>query len=403
MSAMHGEDVPGIDPAWLEAVLRPLEESRTLPSAAYTSPDVLAWERRRFFEATWVCLGRSGLVERPGDQVAVRAGTEAIVLTRDDEGSVHGFFNVCRHRGHELLEGGERRNHRVIQCPYHAWVYNLDGTLRGAPGFHHRAGFDRGDHPLSAVRLAEWRGWLFANVSGDGGELREHVGNLDEILAPYQPERLSVAVRHDYEVAANWKIVTENYHECYHCSSIHPELCKVTPPDSGENIEPTGVWVGGSMELMDHARTMSLTGESFGVVLPGLDGRRRRQVLYCALFPNLLLSPHPDYVLTHRLEPLTPGRTRVECEWLFPPEAVEREGFDPAYAVEFWDITNRQDWRACESVQRGVASRGFRPGPLSEREDEVHDFMALVARGYLEGRVSSPAPRPSPAVPATGG
>jgi Rieske 2Fe-2S family protein len=335
-------------------------------------------------------LPRSDLERALAPMGESRAGTETVMLTRGEDQRLRAFFNVCRHRGHELLELGESRTNKVIQCPYHAWIYNLDGTLRGAPGFNKDEGFDRSEHPLSEVRVDEWRGWVFVNVSADAPGLGEHVGNLDEHLAPYEPERLVTAVRHNYEVAANWKVVTENYHECYHCSSIHPELCRVTPPDSGENIEPTGVWVGGSMDLMDHAETMSLSGESHGEPLRGLNARQQRQVLYLALFPNLLISPHPDYVLTHRLEPLEPGRTKIECEWLFPAEVAARDGFDPSYAVEFWDITNRQDWGACESVQRGIRSRGFRPGPLSSREDEVHDFMALVARGYIEGLVRPP-------------
>ncbi len=197
--------------------------------------------------------------------------------------------------------------------------------------------------------------------------------------------------RHDYVVEANWKIVVENYHECYHCPSIHPELCQVSPPDSGINLAPTGSWVGGTMDLHPEAETMSMTGESFGVTMRGLDATQRRQVLYFGLFPNLLISIHPDYVLTHRLQPLAPDQTYVECEWLFSREAVESEGFDPSYARDFWDITNRQDWRACEGVQRGVSSRGYRQGPLSPREDAVYQFITMVARGYLEGEVSRPA------------
>jgi glycine betaine catabolism A len=116
-------------------------------------------------------------------------------------------------------------------------------------------------------------------------------------------------------------------------------------------------------------------------------------VYYYQLFPNLLISLHPDYVLTHRLRPQAPDRTAVECEWLFSREAVEQEGFDPSYATEFWDITNRQDWHACEAVQRGVSSRGYRRGPLSPREDAVYQLITMVANGYLAGGVARPASR----------
>ena len=160
------------------------------------------------------------------------------------------------------------------------------------------------------------------------------------------------------------------------------------------------------MDLMAHAETMSLTGESSASTLPGLDEASTRQVFYFGLFPNLLISPHPDYVMTHRLEPLAPDLTRIECRWLFPPEATERQGFDPGYAVEFWDITNRQDWAACEAVQRGVSSRGYRPGPLAVDEDNVHQFQTMVAQGYLDGapaRPVAPARRANGAMASSGG
>jgi Rieske 2Fe-2S family protein len=146
------------------------------------------------------------------------------------------------------------------------------------------------------------------------------------------------------------------------------------------------------MDLKEDAVTMSISGESGGVPIPGLDPRRLREVGYIGLFPNLLISPHPDYVMTHRIEPVSPGRSRIECQWLFPPEAWERDGFDPSYAVEFWDLTNRQDWNACESVQRGVASRGYRPGPLALEEDNVHQLLTMIAGGYLEGGPGKPVP-----------
>jgi Rieske 2Fe-2S family protein len=280
-------------------------------------------------------------------------------------------------------------------------VYGLDGRLSGAPRFSGVPGFDKGAYPLIRARVGEWHGWVFVNPSGDAAPFAEHVGNLDELLAPWEAGRLRVAARHEYVIAANWKTITENYHECYHCPSIHPALCDVTPVDSGENFPHEGLWVGGSMELKDFAQTMSLTGESAGVRIRGLNDRQAREVSYVGLFPNLLISLHPDYVMTHRFEPLGPGETEVTCEWLFPPEAWDRPGFSAEYASEFWDLTNREDWRACESVYRGLQSRGFRQGPFEWSEDEVHSFMALVARGYLDGRASAPPPVHAPAAAAS--
>jgi Rieske 2Fe-2S family protein len=394
---------PPIDVGLLAPVLAPLGRARSLPADAYVSDAVFEWEQRHFFEGSWVALGRSSLVAAAGDQAAVDVGAESILLTRDEEGALHAFYNVCRHRGHQLLECGATANKRNIKCPYHAWVYELDGRLRGAPRFKRLPSSDPVYEGLVPVAASEWHGWVFVNASGTAPPFADHVGNLDELLAPYRPEALAPGATHQYEVRANWKIIVENYHECYHCTSIHPELCRVTPPSSGDSRDPTGLWVGGSMDLMAHAQTMSLSGESGGVPIPGLDARQLRQVFYFGLFPNLLISPHPDYVMTHRLEPVGPDRTRIECQWLFPPQALERDGFDPSYAIEFWDLTNRQDWQACESVQRGVSSRGYRQGPLAIDEDNVHQFQTMVAGGYLDGAPARPVAPMRQAPPGASG
>jgi glycine betaine catabolism A len=147
------------------------------------------------------------------------------------------------------------------------------------------------------------------------------------------------------------------------------------------------------MWLNEGAETMSLDGRSGGVMIPSVPEARRRDIVYLHLFPNLLVSLHPDYVMTHRMVALAPDRTAVECQWLFPAAAFELPGFDPAYAADFWDLTNRQDWGACESVQRGLTTRGFRPGPLStSTEYVVKSFVDMTARGYLAGSLPVPEP-----------
>jgi Rieske 2Fe-2S family protein len=251
----------------------------------------------------------------------------------------------------------------------------LDGSLITAPGFRDVESFDGASFGLVELPIETWHGWVFVNATGDAQPFVEHVGALDGIVAPYSPEMLSLRVAHTYELAANWKVIAENYHECYHCPLIHPELCQVSPPTSGDNYDLPGSWVGGSMELREHAETMSLDGRSGGVALPGVNPRK---VEYLHLLPNLLISAHPDYVMTHLLEPLAANRTRIVCSWYFASSDI-----DPSYAVDFWDLTNRQDWAACESVQRGLASPHFRPGPLASNEDAVHDFVQRIARGYL--------------------
>ena len=379
-----------IDRAALADVLAPFGRSRNLPATAYHSPELFSWEQSELFDRHWVCLGRTEDLLRPGQLRALNHGEESVLITRDRDGVVRGFSNVCRHRGHPLLEVGEPVDARLIRCRYHSWSYRFDGGLRAAPTLTQSPDFDATEWPLNPLAVGEWLGWLFLDMSGETSPLEEVFGNLGHYLAPYEPERLIRVERHSYEVAANWKLVVENYHECYHCTSIHPELCQVTPPDSGQDIAPTGLWCGGTMTLKDHAVTMSLTGASEGVNFRRLPPGQEREVLYIGLFPNLLISPHPDYVMTHRIIPLAPDRTFIECDWLFPPEALERSNFNPAYAVDFWDITNREDWTACENVQRGTRNRGFRPGPLSPWESTIYQFLNMVAQAYSGQRVTPP-------------
>ena len=361
-----------------------------LPAAAYTSPEVLAWERRHLYAGSWTCLGRADDLLGGGTrQRAVTIGDIGCLVVRD-HGALRMFANTCRHRGHELLPDGGASDRRLVSCPYHAWTYDLSGALKGAPGFRDVEGFDRAEHDLVELPVTTWHGWVLGHAlhalgSPEVPEFGTHVGDLEGILAPYDAGSLVVADRHAYEVSANWKVIAENYHECYHCPLIHPELCEVTPPDSGDNYDLPGAWVGGSMDLRPGMATMSRSGELAATPLPGVDPAR---VEYVHLLPNLLVSAHPDYVMTHRLVPLDPGHTWVECTWLVLPGAGEA-----AAAVEFWDLTNRQDWAACESVQRGLQSPHFRPGPFAPNEDAVAQLVATIRAAYRAGGVlpSSPA------------
>ena len=255
-----------VDPDALDRSLRAFGLSTMLPAAAYTGDDVLAWELRHLFAGTWPCLGRAEELGTAGvTQRALLAGDIPVLLTFAG-GQVRAFANTCRHRGHELLEGSS--DSTVVRCPYHCWVYGLDGTLRAAPGFRQVATFRPEEYPLVELPCETWHGWVFVNATGDAAPFTGHVGALAGILAPYRPESLHLRARHSYDVAANWKVVCENYHECYHCPQIHPELCRVSPPASGANYTLPGAWVGGSMEL--RSETMSLSGRSAGPPLPAV-------------------------------------------------------------------------------------------------------------------------------------
>jgi Rieske 2Fe-2S family protein len=198
-----------------------------------------------------------------------------------------------------------------------------------------------------------------------------------------------------YDVAANWKLIIHNYSECLHCPGVHPQLQKLSHHLSGEN-EPAGTaYLGGRMRLRDGIATLSHDGQSRRACLPGLDVVDCRFVYYYALLPNLLLSLHPDYVMTHTLWPRGVDRTEIVCEWLFHPEETTRRDFDAEDAVGFWDMTNRQDWHVCEQMQLGLKSRAYRPGPYSHREDLLHGFDRLIIeleRKAFAGSLAGAAP-----------
>ena len=299
-----------------------------LPPAAYTSDAVFAWEQANILSG-WICVGHAADLGEPASQRAVDTGNGGVLLTRDEQGVARAFANTCRHRGHELLPCGGSRKARSIVCPYHSWSYKLDGTLRAAPGFRDVPGFDPGEFGLVPVPVAEWHGYLFVDPSGTAGDFADHLPGLDEVIGGYRPEDLVVVATHSYELATNWKVIVENYQECYHCSTIHPELSRISPPDSGATIEPRGDWLAGWMDLIPQATTMSLDGRSDGRPIAGLSETELRTVMYVVAYPNLLISLHPDYVMTHVMRPLAADRTQVECAWAFPREVARAGGLRP--------------------------------------------------------------------------
>jgi Rieske 2Fe-2S family protein len=365
----------------VERTRRPLEQATQLPRAAFTDPDVLLWEQDALFRGGWVCAGHADQVRERGDFLMVEIGGDSVFVVADDDGIPRAFHNVCRHRGARLVQEPEGRMRR-LQCPYHAWTYGFDGALRSAPFTEGLEDFDAACNGLKPVRLAVVEGLLLLDLSGTAPAPQEHVGDLEALMARYRFGELRRGARLVYDVGANWKAIAENYSECLHCPGVHPELNRLSHYLSGEEITGAGAWCGGSMTLEEGFETMATDG---GHGRPPIDGvTDLRSVLYFVLFPNTLVSLHPDYVMLHTLWPRETGRTEVICEWFFEVRTVEADGFDPADAVEFWDQVNREDWHVCELTQRGMASSAYEPGRYTTQEGDVHEFDAMVAERYLE-------------------
>ena len=350
----------------------------TLPARYYVDDRYFAREIDRLFRTMWVCAGREEEIERPGQFVLRDLAGDSIIVTRANDGNVHAFHNVCRHRGTRLCTDAAGAFAGSIQCPYHAWTYGLDGRLIGAPHMDEVPHFRKEDYPLHTVHADVWDGHIFLNVSASPPPLEKQLAGLPEKFRPWKMETLRLGRRIVYDVRANWKLIIQNYNECLHCPNLHPALNKLSHYLSGENEPLSATYMGGRMDLRPGIDTLSMDGSCPREMLPALSAEDRRRVYYYAIFPNMLLSLHPDYMMVHTLWPIAPDRTINVCEWHFQPSELARADFDPSDAVDFWDMTNRQDWHVCELSQAGISSRAYTPGPYSNREDLLYAFDRMI-------------------------
>ena len=356
------------------------EGATTLPAEYYVSPDYFAREMERLFGRMWICAGRMEQVEPRGRFFQREVLGERLIVTSPAAGQVRAFYNVCRHRGTRLCTEAEGTFAGGIQCPYHAWTYDLEGRLIGAPHMDEVPHFRRDAYPLHAAHADVWDGHIFLNLAPDPAPLAEQLGPLPAKFRAWQMQDLRLGHRIVYDVRANWKLIVQNYSECLHCPNLHPALNRLSHYLSGENEPLRPTYMGGVMDLRPGIETLSTDGSCPRAFLPGVAAGDRRRVFYYAIFPNMLLSLHPDYMLVHTLWPVAPDRTINVCEWHFHPEELARPSFSAADAVEFWDLTNRQDWAVCELSQAGITSRAYTPGPYSNREDLLFAFDQLIRR-----------------------
>jgi Rieske 2Fe-2S family protein len=233
---------------------------------------------------------------------------------------------------------------------------------------------------LKPARLGLWEGFIFLNLAPKafGASLETWFEPLGGKFSPWNLAALRSAKRIEYDVRANWKLIFQNYSECYHCLGVHPELSKISPYDSAENDLIEGPFLGGFMRIASD-KSLTMSGNACALPVGNFGDKDFRFVFYYSIFPNMLLSLHPDYAMLHRLEPQSSERTLIFCDWFFNPEAFKRSDFDPEDAVEFWDMVNKQDWHVCELSQQGISSRAYEPGPYSARES----IPAAWDREYL--------------------
>lgn len=350
----------------------------SLPREYYVGRDHFERELRAIHHQMWLASGRVEEIPSAGDYVVRQIGDANVIVVRTESGGVAAVHNVCRHRGTRLCKEPAGHLPGAIRCAYHSWTYGLDGRLLQAPHMDRVEGFSLADHPLQPVAVATWDGHFFLNLSPSPGPFAEHLAGLHAKFRPWRMEELRLVERRAYDVAANWKLIIQNYSECLHCPVAHPLLQKHSHYMSGDNEPPQPTYLGGRMDLREGVATLSLDGRTNRSCFRDLPAEDRRRVYYYALLPNFLLNLHPDYMLTFQLWPVAPDRTRVVCEWHFHPDEIGRTDFDPAGPIDFWDLTNRQDWELSELAQAGIASAGYRPGPYSNREELLVALDAWV-------------------------
>ncbi|MDQ2654182.1 MAG: aromatic ring-hydroxylating dioxygenase subunit alpha [Chloroflexota bacterium] len=356
----------------------------TLPGRYFHDPAIYSREQERIFGDLWICVGRADALPGPGDFMTVELSGESAIVMRGRDGGLRAFLNVCRHRGARLCLEHSGNTGPALQCPYHAWSYSLDGRLVGAPNIARDESLEREKLGLFPVALEIWEGLIWLSLAENPGTVRDQLepalrarfGDLEK-FERYGIGNLAVGTSITYDIAANWKLVVENFMECYHCAPVHPELTRLLP-EFRNGTSYQGI-VGQGTDFADDIEGFTLSGNGKRDLLPGLLPSDDRLYYGFVLWPNLFVNLLPDHVILHTLLPTGPETARVVCDWLFDPAEIAKPGFDPQDTVDVFDITNRQDWDVCERTQLGMHSRAYADGGFYvSNEQHIAVFRDLV-------------------------
>lgn len=357
--------------------------THTLSRHDYLADEVYEVERARLFHGGWMLAARADRLQRGNRQVVELAG-ESVLLTRDLDGALHALANVCRHRGARLCEQHSDSGQGSLMCPYHAWTYALDGRLIATPHLDD-SDVDKSTLPLWQYHVRQWEGFVFVSLAADPPDFDRWMGEYcADLLAleRYGFGNLVVGATRTCDIAANWKIVIENYQECLHCTRVHPELVELVPLYRTGCVvdherDDGGVTLARGYSMADTENTLPL--------LPGIEGLDASSYYGGTIFPNGFIDVTGTCAIVSTLFPKGPHLTTMTMEFMFAPEVVAAEGFDPSSVVDFNVLVADQDNVVCESVHRGVSSRAFDHGVLTPKDALVIDFTQryLAARGPL--------------------
>lgn len=369
---------------------RPVDEASTLIAEAYRDPCFFRLEQDKLFSRSWVAVGLTDQLRNPGDTIVVEVASQPIIVTRDREGSLRAFYNVCRHRGTLLLR--ESCSVKMFQCPYHKWAYDLEGNCIGTPYFetsdipdHMRPAFDmtgvrnfdRNDYSLFPVNVDSWGPLIFVNLEQEAPPLEEWLGELPERLDDYGLANWVTAQEKTYDFAANWKLIAENYMEHYHLPWVHPELFKVS------RVEDHYRWQGDGMYTGFCTMPISRDEESNWLTLPLLETlseEDQQSAKFVWIFPNVSITVLPNHTFVMMLQPEAYNKTRELTYLLVPPGTDESEHqSEVGQLMSFWDLINTQDLEIVERVQAGIETEAFKAGRMCYHFEElIHRFQNMV-------------------------
>jgi len=355
----------------------------TLPGRYYTDPAIFAMEQSRIFESMWFAAVRSSDLAEGGRFQTVTVGSESVLVVRGRDGALRAFLNICRHRGSTICSQESGQVRRNLQCTYHAWTYGLDGTLIAAPNLTKMQDIDRTEYGLIKVHLREWLGYAWVCLAAEPPSFEdtvvaaatERLGDA-EAIAGWEIDTLAVGRRIRYDVAANWKLIVENFMECYHCATIHPELTQMLPEFADGYAAQ--YYVGHGAEFATEAKGFTIDGREGFEQIPGLGPEHDRKYYAITVKPQVFINLVPDHVIFHRMYPLAADRTVVECDWLYTRGTVA-SGKDVSASVELFHRVNEQDFDACERCQPRMSSRAYTAGGvLVPSEHHIATFHGWV-------------------------
>lgn len=361
----------------------------TLTGEYYADEGVYRREQSRIFAEEWLCTACAADLAEPGSFETYEVAGESLIVVRGHDRIIRAFYNVCRHRGSRICREERGRVGRNFQCPYHVWSYGLDGRLTGAPNLGEIPDMDREGRGLLPVHTYEWLGYVWLCLAPEPPDFESQVVQQvtdrfgdPALIGRYGLDRLALGHRVDYDVRANWKLIVENFMECYHCSNLHPELVTVLP--EFRRGYATQDKIGYGAAFGQGIQGFTFDGRPGLDPLPGLDGALTRTYYGLTVVPQVVINLAPDHVILHRFFPISAERTRVLCDWLFAPEAIAGS-CDLQPSIELFRRVNDQDFAAVEACQPSMRSRAYREGGVYvPAEHHIARFNGWVA-GRLAG------------------